>query len=752
MTLENRIRKLEQMLYESFLHTENAITTERKQSQRVEVQDEGLMTFHTAMCVSTIDPLKQGRIRIYSPLLCDKDTPLNALPFASPISPFPGFDDSGAPWVPPAGTTVAIMFHNGNRNAPYYFGSIWTRHRGPDGQHMEFWDYGIKEYECLWDKRRNGYLVGRDDGDQNLPPWNTESYNGYDNDDLNNFYNDPSQFGSITYSNIRGMKTPEKLGIKFVDGDPKCNNRWKRLEIFSNGNGILMKDDHLHPSGQWAFGQGNQNINYCHTVDVNDPSKEAPKEWPCCGPNKTPQPCQTQTCDTVDTPDGCGPTNNQDTDSSVDRKTVMANPFFKRREEQKFYEGVNTPMKNKYDLDQSGMQFITSSGQEIILDDSVDQPTGVPTWNREFDFGCNDTFKGKIIIRSATGHEEVIDDSEDERKNRGSNNGIRFTTAWGNYLKGSDHTIKQGDECECPPNIAGEDRGWEMGTTSTHLFKMCDKGLHQCGEPRKNGGVPRKQDKNTFEGYVLLRSGYGLQLLMKDQDIQTETKDQFIQLLAPQTDNTERGPHMLVMQEAPEEKGLVLLRAGGIYYVESYDESIEVVGVDEVNPANKITQVSDNYLIDTKGYFFSLADHQILVANKYAFLIAGQDCEVDDPDASAQTAQDMSNADIAQAIASGQGVKTGRNQDGTPCIRQAIVAQDPWPCPFTGFVHFGVMEDQNKIVLDARSNRVFLSSESENNTSKSNSSGGGSGGSGLGPTTAPPTSPGDSPQARGTAG
>jgi hypothetical protein len=676
---------------------QQSVNTEFKKRQRVEVQSEDLLGMQIAVVVDTIDPLKQGRVRYFTPYLDENTTPLGGYPWAKPISCMGGFDDSGCVWVPPAGSKVVIFFHNGDRNSAYYFGTVWDRHRGQDGDHLTYWNNcPIPEYDCLWSGRRNGYNFGDNNGDQVMPPWNNESYNGYDTDSVTDFYNDPQQYNSITYPHIKGFKTEQKHYIKFVDGDPRCNRRYNRVEYCSGrGNGMIFKDDHLHPAGQYVFGQ-NADLAYCH--DTGNP--DLPKENPCCASDGGkpvpcfPKSCQPKLCPQKDV-----------TNSSVDRKTVFANPFYKRREEMRLYQGSPTPQRNKCELEQSGVHLQSISGHQIVLDDKVNQPTGVPTWDRDFDFGCDDNFQGKMHMVSATGHVFQINDQEDVNfsKVRGQDNGMTMLTASGNFFEMNDHTLP---DQACQQKIAGPRRGITMMSTSTHLFQMSDHRLEQSSPIRMKGGVAKKATKAGFKGYCLLRSGYGLQLLMKDDDRQDKTVNQVIQLMAPQKDNTKRGPHMLVMQEKASGPGTVMLRAGGVYFVSSYDDSMETVG-NKDNPSNKFTAVTKSYVVDVKNTYFNHNGLTIYYSDSYIMLAAGKDCPLP-PDAStapqAQAAQ-------GQAVAAAQG-KPGSNAGASkgPCIYNVIVAKDPWVCPFTKYVHYGIKGGSNGIQLDSRSNRVFASS------------------------------------------
>lgn len=691
-------------------HFKQFANTEYKTKERMEIQPEALLGMHLGIVVDTQDPLKQGGVRFYTPFLTEEEIQKDGLPWAYPISPFGGFDDSGCTWVPPAGSRIAILFLHGDRQTAFYFGSIWHRTRGVGSSgHLKNWNYSIPEYDCLWEGNRKGYLVGSNEGDQVFHPWNTEMYNGYDEDSFTNFYNDPKQYNATTYPYIKGFKTEMKHMLKFVEGDPRCNRRFNRVEFASGrGNWIMFKDDHLHPAGQWAFGDMSGDLTFCHreksSSTDDDSVLDIPKEFPCCSDDSgEPQRCF---------PPGCMPKTcpeSSTTHSSVDRTSKFANPFYKRYEEMRPYWGANTPQRNKCELDQSGVQIQSISGHQIILDDSVNQPKGVPTWDQDYDFGCDDTCRGKIEIKSSTGHQFQINDYEDigQAKIRGEDNGFSWRTASGNFFEINDHTVGS----NCQGEYAGPRSGFTMMSRSTHLFQMNDHHVKQSSPVRKEGGIPKKADEPGFEGYVLLRSGYGLTMLMKDSDRQDQTEDQFMLLMAPQTTNTKRGPHMLSMQEQKSGPGYVILRAGGALYQSSYDESIEVVGVEGENPASKFTTVTDKYLIDVKDMYFNHNDLTVQWAEKYIFLLAGKDCPPsDDPesDASASSSAQSSAIDAASA---NPGSNDGASDDGSPCIYNVIVSKDPWVCPFTSYVHYGVKAGEDGIELDSRSKRVFASAD-----------------------------------------
>ncbi len=249
--VNSRLKVLEERFYELGYDMTSVVQSEYKKRWKIPAQSETQFGLFTALCVDTIDPWKQSRVRFFSPLFHNPDVTIKALPFAHSIAPAGGFDDCGQTWVPPAGSTLCISFENGNRQSPFYHGTTWHRDRGPDGQHT--WNYNIDEYYQIHEGHRKGYLAGSDDGSQVFAPWNTEMYNGFDIDSISDFENDPEAQRKITFPNIYGWKTPQKHAIKMVDGDYKCNHKNKRLEIFSStGNYIILKDDHLHDAGSWG--------------------------------------------------------------------------------------------------------------------------------------------------------------------------------------------------------------------------------------------------------------------------------------------------------------------------------------------------------------------------------------------------------------------------------------------------------------------------------------------------------------------
>lgn len=640
--LEFRTKSIEARFSEMGYTTRRIVQSSLDGSFTLDSQSETMYGLQLGLCVSTIDPLKQNRVRYYHPAIHKPEIPVKALPFANPTSTgFPSFDDSGVCWVPPAGTALCLMYQNGNRDSAFYIGSVWNRDRG----NPPTWAYPIQEYQEVWAGTRGGYLIGKNDETQVFPPWNTWNYNGYDVDTVKDFEQDTEAKKRITYPHIYGIKTPEKAYIRWHDGDRKCNLKWKHTEIMSSrGNFIIMKDDHLHPCGQWAnpqCGGGGGDATMCNGQSSS-----------CCQ-------CGDENC-----PGGpaCGG------DPAAGMK--CANKYFKRQDECRPYKGTPTPMNAKASLPQTGIHMQSIAGHHMAFDDSVEKPTGVPKWDLAFDFGCTNRFLGKLYLMSATGHSIVMNDNENEGggdPSRSEKNYIRLQSAAGNRIELNDHTNKN-------TQIAGEQRGIQMNTTSRHMLYMIDKDNEQAPPVRKNGGVPINKAKNA---YCLLRSGYGLHLYMSDFHSQDTAQQQFLQLLAPQLKN-DRGPHILHMQVKPSGPGIILHRAGGIMWESTYDHSIETVGEGvKGRRSHKIIDVTGMYIVNVDDSYVNTARLHFFKADEIIVLGAGLDCPLPRNSADANNiGQSVNNATngIVNAIAAGQRIPI-RNSCG-PCLAP-VLCLDP---------------------------------------------------------------------------
>lgn len=603
-TIDQRIRQIEERFSELGYNTKTFVQTEIKTKWKVPAQAESLPYLHTAIVIETIDPWKMGRVRFFSPHMHDPQMTVKQMPWAYPIANFGGFDDCGSSWIPPAGSKLCILFEKGNRQWPFYIGTTWDRDRGPDGNHK--WNYPVEEYYKIHEGHRKGYMVGKNDGSQVFMPWNTETYNGYDIDSLAQFENDPEAKKKITYPHIYGMKTPQKSMLKFHDGNYKCNFRGAKTELKSGqGNILLFKDDHLHPPGitinpQCCASGGDTSV-------CND-EKGNPLEKNSCPPDGNVSP-------------GC------------------SNPYHKHTSECLPYRGPGTPQNNKIDektLPQSGWQIWGRSGNTIFGDDSVEQPRGVPRWERgaePFDFGCTDLYKGRIKIVSAMGQVIEMSDKEKRTKLRGDESFIRLKTPSGISCELNDDSA----DCECAGGTdrAGPKRGFWVETSSRNVFQMSDENNEQCGPCRAEGGVPTAKATNAF---IKARTGYGLEIHMGDDNHQEKTQKQYIQITAPQKDAC-CGPHIIRLQEDPN-CGQIFIRAGGDYVLMTEGDHYTVVGAgnqeDEdvdfceggcLGPRNKIVMVSQHSVHYSCNFYFNVAEIHAFLAERIILLMAGKDCK-----------------------------------------------------------------------------------------------------------------------------
>jgi hypothetical protein len=633
--LDDRLKVIEARFEELGYSMKAIVQSEFKKKFKVDMQSECMYGMYTALCVDTADPWKQNRVRFYSPLLHKPDTQIKALPWAHAISSMGGFDDSGLSWVPPAGSTLCLVFENGSRSAPYYLGTTWHRTRGKTENARNF-GYNIDEFYKIHEGHRKGYLVGPNDGSQVLPPWGTEGYNGADITSTQDFFLDPDVQKNLTYQHIYGHKTPGKHAYKAVDGDPKCNNRFKRVEIYSgDGNWFMMKDDALHPAGQWSNprcggGEGTD-ITGCHGDAGGILADFGPVEGGGCPPVL------------MDAPPlrGLGP-------KGQGVPVRGGNKYFKHENECRPYRGVGTPMNTVADLPQTGMQLISIGGATFVMDDSVDEPSRFPAWEnstKKFDFGCNDRCLGRTYWMSMTGHSVLMEDYENLSGNRGEENGIFLETAGGSRIAMSDHTVG---------GTAGPERGIKLTSTSRNEIFLCDDGNEQAPPQRRNGGVPTARANKAF---IRIRTGYGLEMMFRDQANQESTQQQYIQIFCPQKDNQQRGPHLMRFQEKPAGPGQVFLRAGGDCIISTYDNLVESVGDKEQNPSNKIEIISKHKVLKIEKLYYNKAETHVLQADKNILLLAEYDCPVD-----------------------------GRPN---PCVYPVIVGRCPEPCPlFPWMIHW----------------------------------------------------------------
>lgn len=645
-----------------------------------------LIGMHLALCVDTRDPLGQNRVKYFSPVLdipitggqaivnAEFDgnnlvgdevsvvTKVTELDWAWPVSAAGGFDDSGLSWIPPAGSMLCIIFQHGNPGTAFYFGTTWNRDRGPVGQHADIWDYDIPEYNKIFELHRGGYMVGPNDESQVFPPENTDNYQAFDIDAQLDENVVAGVFTERTYPHQYILRTPEKAHLKFDDGDPRCNRRYKRTELMSSlGQIFLMKDDPYHHCGAWLNPQcqisyisvipsicegltsivtatTDEGLVISNIVAVPYPCEQGPENCPTL-PSQVPSftveqeylgiehlcppPSPFPSLDTM--PAECMGVLHGLTDFCFNFNNQGENKYQKHRQECYPY------YCNKCGLPQSGIQIQSRSMHAIIMDDSVEQPRQRPEWeitNKPFDYdGCTGNFKGRLIIRSATDHFMEFNDTEDQPKIRGPKNGITIATATGNSICMNDHSKPRNNDPDDHDCFAGENRGIFITSTSKHALEMSDNGNVQCSNERAGCSKPGAYANRAF---VRLRSGYGVGITLADNYDQTKTDQQYLQLLSPQKDNLTRGPHMMHMQERAQGPGQIFLRAGGDYIVQTYDEMVEVVGDEKDNPSDKMEFISKRKILSVKDTYYNKAKTHVFWADDYIFLLAGKDCEDDD--------------------------------------------------------------------------------------------------------------------------
>lgn len=638
-----------------------------KRKLNIQQQTNAYRGLHLALCVDTRDPLKQNRVKFFNPVMdvplqySEKATPdgspgesqvtkIEQLDWAWPISSMGGFDDCGLNWVPPPGSMLVIFFLHDNPGMAFYAGTTWYRDKGPI-QH-DNWNYHIPEYYKIFEGHRGGYMVGANDESQVLPPQNTDNYQGLDNDTLTDVEVTPDVVTKTTFPHIYSLNSPEKHRVILDDGDPKCNRRWKRLEIISSmGHLFLMKDDPYHHCGEWLNPQcyiphenvvpevcavsmtvytGNpadNNISFI-PIEIPYPCFQGPENCPTIPdtpsltveqeylgnehlcPSKTPFPTVTL----PDIPEDClsGIIHGQ-TDVCFTFNNKGKNKYQKHR--QQCFPYYN----QQCGLIQSGIQIQSRSGVVFAMDDSVEEPRERTEWERAlkpYDMdGCTGNFKGRTYWKSATGHFIEMNDTETQPKVRSAKNGITIGTASGNTICLNDHTK--------PGCIAGESRGIHIQSTSNHTFDMVDNTNQQCSDERVGCA---KVGPYAQKAFIRLRTGYGTSITMADNNSQTKTDQQYLQLMAPQKDNLVRGPHVLHMQERANGKGQFFIRAGGQYITYSYDEAVEVVGETENNPTDKLEFISRHKIVSVDQVYYNRCGTSVTWADDYIFLLTGKSC------------------------------------------------------------------------------------------------------------------------------
>jgi hypothetical protein len=130
----------------------------------------------------------------------------------------------------------------------------------------------------------------------------------------------------------------------------------------------------------------------------------------------------------------------------------------------------------------------------------------------------------------------------------------------------------------------------------------------------------------TKEGYVLIRSGYGIHMKIGDKSNQEQkTEHQYLEFFCPQYTN-KAGPHRMVFQEdqSPESANC-FLRIGGYYVVSSYHHQYVIVG-DKDHMASKLSIVSQDYILNVGRNYLNGAKMHVFLADEQIWLLAGKDC------------------------------------------------------------------------------------------------------------------------------
>jgi hypothetical protein len=435
-----------------------------------------------------------------------------------------------------------------------------TWHRDRGPDGEHIWDFNIKEYYDLYEGHRKGYLIPPNDGSQVMPPWNTDNYEEIDQPKLVG----PPKTNKFASPNQYGYKTPQKAMVKHVDGNKEKDYKFKRTEILSScGNGMLFKDDPMNKS-----------------IDCIHPDKGG------------------------------------------------SNEYFKHENECRPFKGPDTPQNNKYSLNNTGVQIISCSGHTIILDDKISGEGEIPEWEKSIEpFNFGDLYQGKLKIISTTGHRIELSDEEDVPENRGKNNYIRLLSACGNCIELNDHTVDS--------TSAGSERGIHIISTSKHTFEMIDEENTQASPAREEIDKPDDEAEANIDredrpvsqakkAFVRIRTGYGLELMMSDDNSQEETKQQYIQIYCPFTTSQEDGPHIMRFQEGSGGNGYVFLMVGGYYLCYTKKDNISIVG-EEKDPSDWIVVVSKNSFIISKESYINVSKSHLFLADEAIYLLAGHD-------------------------------------------------------------------------------------------------------------------------------
>ena len=162
---------------------------------------------------------------------------------------------------------------------------------------------------------------------------------------------------------------------------------------------------------------------------------------------------------------------------------------------------------------------------------------------------------------------------------------------------------------------------------------MIDENNDHCNKNRREGMSPQNKATNAF---VRIRTGYGLEIMMADDNHQEDTQKQYIQIMAPQKDAC-CGPHFIRMQES-DYCGYIWVRAGGDYVCMTEADHITIVGTGKttpkddfckggcLGPRNWFTAVSQHSVHWSCNFYFNKSEIAAFLADKIILLMAGKDC------------------------------------------------------------------------------------------------------------------------------
>lgn len=178
--------------------------------------DKGLHQIYRGLVVSNKDPLKMARIKVRVPGVYGESTyglADDEIPFAVPCTPFASYH-SGQFLIPEVGSTVFILFENGDLHKPVYIGQMYSK----GDENAEYLGYTDSKM-----------FVGSD---------GKRLKRGYQDDMIENAYNED---GSINRHVL--LKTPKGATIEVNENDEEellaIHDRRGQAFVMSSPTSIL---------------------------------------------------------------------------------------------------------------------------------------------------------------------------------------------------------------------------------------------------------------------------------------------------------------------------------------------------------------------------------------------------------------------------------------------------------------------------------------------------------------------------------